>query len=374
MARRRFKNYSRKNRQPRPRRYGRKNNSKKYMILAIIVIIAGVLIIKKVRSKDGEVAVNQNDAGISINITDDGTPKPTPTPEPETGTTPTPGPETTVLDPDPEPDPPIVKDAPPVIEDTGTTSSEAIQLMREANDDLTAGRIIATRNKLNDVLEMQLSSSDRQRIKAQMAKLAEKWLFSKEIFTEDRLTDVYHVQTGDNLEAIGREYKVPYQIIMDINNIANARSLRAGKPIKVINGPFNVVIYHSTFTMDLYLKDVYVKSYKVGLGVPEHETPLGEWIVRPGNKFDNKPTWTDPDTGKTYIGSDPDYPLGERWIGIEGLDDNTKDRTGFAIHGTKDPDSIGKRSSRGCIRLYNGDVIEAYNMLAERHSQVSIRK
>jgi len=85
-----------------------------------------------------------------------------------------------------------------------------------------------------------------------------------------------------------------------------------------------------------------------------------------------KPTWTDPDTGSTYVGDDPDYPLGSRWIALEGLEGAATGRTGFAIHGTKDPESIGTRSSRGCIRLYNGDVVEVYNLLYNGISEVLI--
>ena len=64
--------------------------------------------------------------------------------------------------------------------------------------------------------------------------------------------------------------------------------------------------------------------------------------------------------------------MGSRWIGLNGLKGDAKDRTGFGIHGTKDPESIGTRSSMGCIRLYNGDVIEVYNLLAAGISDVRV--
>ena len=38
-------------------------------------------------------------------------------------------------------------------------------------------------------------------------------------------------------------------------------------------------------------------------------------------------------------------------------------RTGFAIHGTKEPEQIGTAGSRGCIRMYNDDVVLMYNLL-----------
>ena len=372
MSRRRFKSYKRKSRSPRSRRSGRRSNNRKLMILALLVIVAGVFFIKWLM-RDDETAVTDNDNDLITDINagqDEGQPD-----EEETTDIVVPP-----VQPEPEKVTPEPADPAPVAtnDNVGTeaemASPEALQLISEATEDINAGRMIAGRDKLNDVLkpQYQLSSSHRIKIKAQMAKLAEKWLFSTDSLPEDTLTDYYDVQSGERLENIGKAQKVPYQILMEINNISRPELLRAGKSIKVINGPFNAIIYRSTFKMDLYLQETFVKSYDVGLGRPGHETPLGLWRVKPGGKSDRRPIWTDPDTGKTYEGADPDYPLGDRWIGIEGMDDKTKERTGFALHGTKDPTSIGQRSSRGCIRLHNDDVIEVYNLLASGHSQVII--
>ncbi len=116
---------------------------------------------------------------------------------------------------------------------------------------------------------------------------------------------------------------------------------------------------------------MYVKSYKIGIGRDEYDTPTGTWRVASGGKL-IKPPWTDPDTKRLYTASDPDYPLGSRWIALEGLEGDARGRTGFALHGTKDPETIGTRSSRGCIRLYNGEIIELYSMLEEGKSLVKV--
>jgi lipoprotein-anchoring transpeptidase ErfK/SrfK len=251
------------------------------------------------------------------------------------------------------------------------SSPQAKESVEEALKLRDAGKIIEARELLNDTLNEKLSPNLRSAVKFQMTKLAEQWLFSAKVFSGDKLTGSYQVQQGDHLERIAKKHKVPYEILMKINAIDRPELLRAGQHIKVIEGPFNVVIYKSNFTMDLYLQDKYIKTYRVGLGKVEYETPSGRWQVESGGKL-VKPTWTDPDTGKTYVGNDPDYPLGSRWIAIEGIDDVTRPRTGFAIHGTKDPDSIGTRSSRGCIRLFNGDAVEVYNLLYSGISEVHI--
>ena len=85
-----------------------------------------------------------------------------------------------------------------------------------------------------------------------------------------------------------------------------------------------------------------------------------------------KPVWKDPDTGRLYHPTDPDYPLGSRWIKLKGIKGEAVGQTGIAFHGTKDPNLIGKAGSRGCIRLHNGDAILIYNLLMPGVSRVEI--
>jgi lipoprotein-anchoring transpeptidase ErfK/SrfK len=107
------------------------------------------------------------------------------------------------------------------------------------------------------------------------------------------------------------------------------------------------------------------------LGKTGSETPTGLWRVEPGGKL-IKPIWTNPLDGKTYYPDDEDYPLGSRWIALEGISGAAKDRTGFAIHGTKEPEQIGKAGSQGCIRMHNGEAVLVYNMLFPALSTVEV--
>ena len=208
-------------------------------------------------------------------------------------------------------------------------------------------------------------------VKKQLSELADKWLFNRTIFPQDRLCGIYKVKLGDQLRTIGKMHKVPHEILLQINKITRPEALQAGETIKVINGPFHTRIYRSTFTMDLYLQNTFVRSFPVGLGRESMETPTGLWSVKPAGKLIT-PTWTDPITGKTYEAEDPDYPLGSRWIGLKGVKGEAKGRTGFAIHGTKVPNEIGTTTSQGCVRLHNGDAILVYNLLVPSYSRVEI--
>ncbi|MFO0490957.1 MAG: L,D-transpeptidase, partial [bacterium] len=70
----------------------------------------------------------------------------------------------------------------------------------------------------------------------------------------------------------------------------------------------------------------------------------------------------------------PANPIGERWIGLDGSDDNTRKFVGYGVHGTVDPDSIGQQRSMGCVRLASDDVAMVYELLVDRLSTVKIIK
>ena len=272
----------------------------------------------------------------------------------------------------PRPEPELETNLPEVaLESLAEPNPRVAELIASASAHINArpARIIEARDRLNDALPMPMSSEQRDVVKEQLSNLADKWLFNRRIYAQDSLCSSYKVRRGDQLRTIGKQFKVPHEILMQINKISRPEALQAEETIKVIKGPFHARVYRSTFTMDLYLQNTFVRSFPVGLGQPGMETPTGTWLVKPEGKLIT-PTWTDPVSGKTYEAEDPDYPLGSRWIGLEGISGNAKDRTGFAIHGTKKPEEIGTANSQGCIRLHNGDAILLYNLLMPGFSQV----
>jgi lipoprotein-anchoring transpeptidase ErfK/SrfK len=250
---------------------------------------------------------------------------------------------------------------------------EAASLITEAAALLSESpsKLVEARDKLNQALRMPMSPQQRSSVKNQLSELSNQWLLSRNVLTDDPLCESYQVKSGDLLSTIGDKYKVPYEFLETINRISDPRTIQAGIPIKVVKGPFHAKVYRSTFTMDVYLQNTYVKSFKVGLGKPGMETPTGLWRVKSDGKLE-KPIWTNPIDGKTYHPEDPNYPLGSRWIGLEGLSGEARDRTGFAIHGTKEPEQIGSAGSQGCIRMHNGDAILVYNMMYPGLSQVEV--
>jgi hypothetical protein len=278
------------------------------------------------------------------------------------------------LAPQPETDVDRVPVSPRVIVEANpevkTMIAEAMALLGQDPE----GKLIEVRDRLNTILSQPMGTQQRALVKGKLADLAQKWLFSNKVYPGDTLCETYKVKPGDMLQNIGRRYKVPYELLMGINKIRRAPDLKAGAVIKIVNGPFHTSVKRSSFTMDLYLQDqTYVRSYSVGLGLSERETPTGVWIVRNDDKGKmEKPEWTDPDTGRRYLPGDSDYPLGPRWIGLKGIEGEAVGRSGFAIHGTNEPSTIGINASRGCIRLLNDHVIEVYDMMYPGFSKVAV--
>ncbi len=64
---------------------------------------------------------------------------------------------------------------------------------------------------------------------------------------------------------------------------------------------------------------------------------------------------------KNIVGGDPNNPLGSRWI---GFDAKGTDGRIYGLHGTNQPDSIGKYISHGCIRLSKEPLETLYDQVA----------
>lgn len=96
-------------------------------------------------------------------------------------------------------------------------------------------------------------------------------------------------------------------------------------------------------------------SYPVAVGRPGWETPTGQYQII---QMIPNPGWTNPFTGER-IPPGPESPLGERWIAFWT---DGSDYIGF--HGTPNPETVGYAASHGCVRMYNQDVRELYDLVS----------
>jgi len=222
-----------------------------------------------------------------------------------------------------------------------------------------------------------VSEADADRIRLELGKIADRLVFGTEVVPGDPYAGSYTIQSGDALARIPKSQKlaVDWRFLQRINKISAPERIQVGQRIKTVKGPFHAVVSKRDYRMDIYLgngpEKVYVRSYAVGLGEYD-STPEGVFIVKPNSKLVN-PQWTNPRTGERFPADDPKNPIGERWIGLEGVTESLRDVMGIGIHGTIDPDSIGQQRSMGCIRMKGEDVAVAYELLMEGISTVEVR-
>lgn len=188
--------------------------------------------------------------------------------------------------------------------------------------------------------------------------------------------ETYTVQPSDLLSKIAARYAIPWQGIVQINRLPS-ETVRAGQILKLPKKDpapraFHVMVSKSErrlyliggLALDGKIPMVW-KFYKVGVG-QDDSTPNGKFRIVSRVE---KPDWTDPISGKLVKFGDPNHRIGSRWVGFE-----VPGRTGagYGIHGTDEPESIGKAASLGCIRMHNHEVEELSDYLKEGHSTVFV--
>jgi LysM repeat protein len=256
-------------------------------------------------------------------------------------------------------------------------------------------QLVLARTKLNaGLMDPRSTPAERAQIRAQIASINETLFFSPTVSAGDAITDTYTVASGDSLVRITRKQGLPidWRLLQRINRLPSENALRVGQKIKIVRLPIHAVVHKNDYRMDLYAGSppaggsgtsdlgpdgqerdwVYIRSFRVGLG-ESNGTPEGTFVVRPNSKLVN-PRWVNPRTGEVFEADNPANPIGERWIGLDGSDDNTRKFVGYGVHGTVDPDSIGQQRSMGCVRLASDDVAVVYELLVDRLSTVKIIK
>lgn len=92
------------------------------------------------------------------------------------------------------------------------------------------------------------------------------------------------------------------------------------------------------------------KIYTVGVGKATTPTPVGTFTIE--RRVMNPSYWH---AGRRTPPG-PANPVGSRWMGLS--------ISGYGIHGTNEPGSIGKASSHGCIRMAKADLEELYPLVS----------
>lgn len=237
-------------------------------------------------------------------------------------------------------------------ETTAPSGESTLATLSEIDRRIAAGEVLAAHKSLSQIYWRE--PGRRAEIQERIDHTAELIFFSP----QPHFVDPHMIQPGDHLESIASQHKLSWEYLARLNKV-DPKRIRAGQRLKLVRGPFSAVVELRDFSLTVHLQGYYVKRYAVGIG-KDGSTPLGKFPVL--NKVVN-PQYTDPD-GRVIEGDDPHNPLGERWIDLGGS---------YGIHGTIDPDSVGRAASRGCIRLRDTDVVDVFDFLVVG-SEVAIRQ
>lgn len=224
--------------------------------------------------------------------------------------------------------------------------SASLSLVNQAKEMEAKGDLSGTRVAYQKLVNDFPNSPEVMNWQKKMEGINIKLLFSSVVTPKSIL---YEVKPGDTLTKIAKEHKTTTDLIKKSNNL-NSDNLTPGENLKVWTAPFTILVDKSQNTLYLKSDEEIFKTYVVATG-RNNCTPVGTFKI--ANKIIN-PTWFK--KGKVIPTGDPENILGSRWMGFDTA-------PSYGIHGTTEPQSIGKQSTSGCVRMLNSDAEELYTII-----------
>lgn len=169
------------------------------------------------------------------------------------------------------------------------------------------------------------------------------------IYSRDHLLAPPHrVQPGESADSVARRYNISAELLAKINGLREPAQLTPGMELKVVPGPFEAVVDLNRYELILFVGDRYAGRFPVGFG---QDQPLaeGQFVVR---EKQINPFYRG--TDRIFTAGDPSNPLGRRKLDLGGV---------LSIHGTDNPQSVGRTEGRGAIRLGERDITDVYDIL-----------
>jgi hypothetical protein len=198
----------------------------------------------------------------------------------------------------------------------------------------------------------RLSHQERQRLLDSLDPLAARVIYS----TEHLLEPAYEVRRGDTLMTVAEKYNVPWQLLRNINGVADPEFLVPGSKLKVLRGPFRAEVDLATQEMTVYLQRLYAGRFPLGVG-NDPAPRAGDYQVQ--RKELGRQYYAA--NGVVLPAGDVKNPYGRCWLDL-GSD--------VSIHGT--PLQGGGPTTSGCISLSPRDADDVLAILAVG-SRVSVR-
>lgn len=167
---------------------------------------------------------------------------------------------------------------------------------------------------------------------------------------KDRDLDCDHLEVGDEL-------KVPNVVPFEIEKIKEA-DLKENKALK------NRKIYVDTAErlLEVFENNQLVCVFPITPGSTSLPAPVGTWHIVaistwPWFRYDEGMLNYGVRTDQYYnLPPGPNNLVGVCWMGLN--------RSGIGLHGTNNPETIGRAASHGCVRLANWDAIRLKDIVS----------
>ena len=225
---------------------------------------------------------------------------------------------------------------------------EESALLSKARDLTEKRDIVKAKEAYQAVVDEFPASEGVPKIQESIEDLNVRILFSPTVMSD---AIVYEVQKGDTLIRIAKKFNTTVDLISRTNGISGSL-IRIGQKLKISKICFSIIVDKSQNILTLKSDDTIFKTYRISTG-KDSSTPVGKFKIT--NKIID-PSWYPP-TGGVIPPGDPRNVLGSRWMGLSS--------PSYGIHGTTNPESIGKSVTEGCVRMKNSDVEELYSIVPE---------
>jgi len=139
--------------------------------------------------------------------------------------------------------------------------------------------------------------------------------------------------------------------ISDDNDASNEKN----KPPEPGAPPVSIKIDMKTNMLGVFGANKLVAAYPVTVGSAQTASPIGEWKVSritklPTFRYDKQMLKHGERSGNFHmLPPGPNSPVGVIWIALN--------KKGIGLHGTSEPETIGRAASHGCVRLANWDAV-----------------
>ncbi|MEP4807122.1 MAG: L,D-transpeptidase [Luteolibacter sp.] len=194
------------------------------------------------------------------------------------------------------------------------------------------------------------------------------------------------------IEVLSERFHTTQKFLRSLNPGLDINTAQAGTTLTVpaISRPFNYHAYPSSYSppssataqarhvsvglrdkiLSIHENGRLIATFPITPGSAEHPAPAGEWHIVGSVPF----PWFRYDLGVLKRGErtenfhnlppGPNNPVGILWAGLN--------KPGIGIHGSPEPDTIGRAGSHGCIRLSNWDAATFYTLVG-KGTKVTIR-